>query len=72
MKRKYIDGKRFSRGIKAGAKKVYDNQDYLNDINVFPVPDIDTGTNMVATLKTVVDEMNEYDSRSVDFSSRCI
>ena len=33
MKIKYIDGKRFRWGIKAGAQKVYDNQDYLNDIN---------------------------------------
>ncbi|MBC8491317.1 MAG: DAK2 domain-containing protein [Candidatus Marinimicrobia bacterium] len=52
MKIKYIDGKRFCRGIKAGAKKVCDNQDYLNEINVFPVPDADTGSNMASTLKT--------------------
>lgn len=72
MKIKYIDGKRFNRGIKAGAKKVYDNQDYLNDINVFPVPDADTGTNMAATLRTVVDEMENSTSESVDSSSRRI
>ncbi|MBU1063665.1 DegV family EDD domain-containing protein [bacterium] len=72
MKIKYIDGKRFSRGIKAGAKMVYDNQDYLNDINVFPVPDADTGTNMAATLKTVVDEMDDSSGESVDSSSRQI
>ena len=72
MKIKYIDGKRFSRGVKAGAKMVYDNQEYLNDINVFPVPDADTGTNMAATLKTVVDEMEKAGSESVDSSSRQI
>lgn len=54
MKIKYIDGKRFMRGIKAGANKILNHQDYLNKINVFPVPDADTGTNMVATMKTVV------------------
>ncbi len=42
------------RGIKAGANKIVDNQDYLNKINVFPVPDADTGSNMAATMKTVV------------------
>ena len=72
MKIKYIDGKRFNRGIKAGAKKVVDNQDYLNDINVFPVPDADTGTNMASTLKTVVDEMDEQGDNSVDAISRRI
>jgi len=54
MKIKYIDGHRFMRGIKAGTKKIVDHQDYLNKINVFPVPDADTGTNMAATMKTVV------------------
>lgn len=72
MKIKYIDGKRFSRGIRAGAKWVYDNQDYLNDINVFPVPDADTGTNMAATLKTIVDEMTAFSTESVDSSCRQI
>lgn len=72
MKIKYIDGKRFSRGVKAGAKKVYDNQDYLNDINVFPVPDADTGTNMAATLKTVVEDMSDDVTGSVDSTCRRI
>jgi DegV family protein with EDD domain len=59
MKIKYLDGKRFNRGIRAGAQMVYDNQDYLNDINVFPVPDADTGANMASTLKTVIDELDD-------------
>ncbi len=71
MKIKYLDGKRFNRGIKAGAKKVYDNQDYLNDINVFPVPDADTGSNMASTLKMVVDELDD-NCESVESSSRNI
>ncbi|MCD6205693.1 MAG: DegV family EDD domain-containing protein [Candidatus Marinimicrobia bacterium] len=70
MKIKYIDGKRFNRGIKAGAKKVVDNQDYLNDINVFPVPDADTGTNMASTMKSVVDGIENQETESIDASSR--
>ena len=72
MKIKYIDGKRFRRGIKAGAKKVCDNQDYLNEINVFPVPDADTGSNMASTLKTVVEDLSNDPNESVDSSSRKI
>jgi len=72
MKIKYIDGKRFRWGIKAGAQKVYDNQDYLNDINVFPVPDSDTGSNMASTLKTVVEGLTETDDDSLGSNSRRI
>jgi len=72
VKIKYIDGKRFRWGIKAGAQKVYDNQDYLNDINVFPVPDSDTGSNMASTLKTVVEGLTETADDSLGSSSRKI
>jgi len=72
MKIKYIDGKRFSLGIRAGAKRVVDNQDHLNEINVFPVPDADTGTNMASTLRTVVENMEGNSSVDIDKSSKQI
>lgn len=58
MKIKYIDGKRFTRGIKAGTHEIIKRQAHLNKINVFPVPDADTGTNIAATMKTVVDNLS--------------
>ncbi len=36
-----------------------EKQDYLDSINVFPVPDGDTGINMLLTMKTIVDEMEK-------------
>ncbi|MFA4839313.1 MAG: DegV family protein [Candidatus Neomarinimicrobiota bacterium] len=72
MKIKYIDGKRFSLGIRAGTRRVVDHQDYLNEINVFPVPDADTGTNMASTLRTVVENMQESTSTDIDASSKQI
>lgn len=39
----------------AGARNIIDNQAELNRINVFPVADGDTGTNMASTIRTVVD-----------------
>ncbi len=54
----YIDGIRLHRGLVAGIRQVLNRQDYLNKINVFPVPDGDTGTNMAFTLQTIVDETN--------------
>lgn len=57
MKIKYLDGKRLAWGIKAGAHAILKKQEHLNKINVFPVPDADTGTNMAATMKNVVDNL---------------
>jgi dihydroxyacetone kinase-like predicted kinase len=36
-----------------GAKKILDNKQELNDMNVFPIPDGDTGTNMDKTMSGV-------------------
>ena len=52
----YCDGRRFRQIIIAGANRVTKNRDLLNKINVFPVPDGDTGTNMSMTLSAAVRE----------------
>lgn len=52
-----IDGKNFYFMFLAGAKCVVDNYAYLNKINVFPVPDGDTGTNMASTIQSIVDNV---------------
>lgn len=41
---------------------VMKERQHLNDINVFPVPDGDTGNNLLQTLKTIVSESKKYDS----------
>jgi len=51
----YIDGIRFKRAVIAGANWVIQMQKHLDDINVFPVPDSDTGTNMASTMKSVAE-----------------
>ena len=38
----------------AGAKRVIAHREHLNEINVFPVPDRDTGTNLAATMRAVI------------------
>jgi len=57
-----INGIRLNRAIRAGIRRVIGKQEYLNKINVFPVPDGDTGTNMVFTLNAV----RQYLQRSMD------
>jgi len=49
----YINGVRLHRSVTAGLHRVVSRQEYLNKINVFPVPDGDTGTNMAYTLTTI-------------------
>ena len=49
----YIDGPRLKQAILAGAGSIVVNAEGLNAINVFPVPDGDTGTNMAGTAKAI-------------------
>ena len=57
MQIKYIDGIRLQKAVHAGINHVINRKDYLNKINVFPVPDGDTGTNMAYTLSTIANEI---------------
>jgi hypothetical protein len=49
----YLNGNRLYRAFLAGGNAVIADQDYLNKINVFPVPDADTGTNLALTMRAV-------------------
>lgn len=50
-----IDGKGLYYSFLAGARKVFENQNHLNKINVFPVPDADTGTNFASTMRSIIE-----------------
>ena len=56
---KTIDGFSFVRLIENGVTNLVKNKKALNDLNVFPVPDGDTGTNMVMTLRYAYDSLGE-------------
>lgn len=60
----YADGKRIELALKAGIHAVINDQDVLNKINVFPVPDGDTGTNLALTLGAVLIRLTSTNSRS--------
>ena len=53
MKIAYIDGPRLRAAILAGSESIIINAEGLNAINVFPVPDGDTGTNMASTMRSI-------------------
>ncbi|MBG3875860.1 DegV family EDD domain-containing protein [Desulfovibrio oxamicus] len=50
----YLDGIRFRRVVRAAARRLIEKHGHLNAINVFPVPDGDTGSNMAGTMKSIV------------------
>ncbi|MBT3254460.1 MAG: DegV family EDD domain-containing protein [Candidatus Marinimicrobia bacterium] len=60
MKIAYLDGIRLYRVLYAGIQSLLDEQDYLNKINVFPVPDGDTGTNMAFTLMGIIEHIQPH------------
>jgi uncharacterized protein len=53
-----MDGRRLYYTFVAGARKVIEHQVELNKINVFPVNDGDTGTNLASTIRSVIDSLH--------------
>ena len=51
-----------------GAKKILDNKQTLNDMNVFPIPDGDTGTNMDKTMSGILQVLVEIGDRDLESS----
>jgi DegV family protein with EDD domain len=60
-----IDGRRLYYTFVAGAKKILDNQIELNKINVFPVQDGDTGSNLASTIRAVIESIQPHKSFKV-------
>ena len=54
---KTIDGAAFSRMMRSAAAEIELNKQKINELNVFPVPDGDTGTNMSMTLNAAAAEL---------------
>jgi uncharacterized protein len=52
---KLLDGRSFYYAFLAGAQRIFENQGLLNKMNVFPVADADTGTNLASTMRSIVD-----------------
>jgi len=54
-----VDGQKLKRLFNAALTWVKNNQQHINSLNVFPVPDGDTGTNMFLTLQSAYQEVSE-------------
>ncbi len=61
-----IDGIQFKAMVLHGAAAIALQKQQINDLNVFPVPDGDTGTNMSLTIGTAATELKKKDDKAVD------
>ena len=68
----YLDGNRLSRAVIAGAHFVAERAEALNKINVFPVADGDTGTNVASTLQKVAAGISRIRQRHVREMSKAL
>lgn len=60
-----VDGPGFKRLVKAGLAWLQHHQEAINALNVYPVPDGDTGTNMVLTMRSAWSEIADSPERNV-------
>ena len=62
MNIKYLGGLLFKKMARGGAENLNSNADEVNNLNVFPVPDGDTGDNMKMTIESGIAAINETES----------
>ena len=60
----YMTGSLFAEMVKSGAANLYANRSVVNDLNVFPIPDGDTGDNMYMTVNSGASAVSEGESLS--------
>ncbi len=60
-----VDGKLFAQLVKNGYENLKLEKEYINELNVFPIPDGDTGTNMLATLEGGVNATISLEERDI-------
>lgn len=70
MKYQTINGHDFYNMVVNGSNRLLEESEYVNALNVFPVPDGDTGTNMSATFKAAVKEIEGLNSTSIGETSK--
>ena len=70
MKYQKINGHDFYNMVVNASNRLLEESDFVNALNVFPVPDGDTGTNMSMTFKAAVKEIENLNSESIGETSK--
>ena len=67
-----VNGQGLKTLMEAGMIWLKTNQKIVNNLNVFPVPDGDTGTNMVLTMQAAFDEIDQSGTKNIGQLARAI
>lgn len=69
---KTIDAFTLKKMFLAGAKSIENKKEYINELNVFPVPDGDTGTNMTLTIMSAAKEVSQMENPTIESLAKAI
>lgn len=67
-----VDAKMLSRMFLSGAKNLEAKKEWINELNVFPVPDGDTGTNMTLTIMSAASEVSSLEDPTMKTLAKAI
>ncbi len=67
-----INAEKLSKMFLAGAKNLDAKKEWINELNVFPVPDGDTGTNMTMTIMSAAKEVSSLENPSMEQLAKAI
>lgn len=67
-----VDAKMLSRMFLSGAKNLEAKKEWINELNVFPVPDGDTGTNMTLTIMSAASEVSALENPTMKTLAKAI
>ena len=67
-----VDAKMLGRMFLAGAKNLEAKKEWINELNVFPVPDGDTGTNMTLTILSAASEVSALENPTMKTLAKAI
>ena len=72
MNKNTIDASVLAKMFLAGAKNLEAKKEWINELNVFPVPDGDTGTNMTLTIMAAVAEVSQIQDVTMEKLAKAI
>ena len=72
MATKTINAEMFAKMFLAGAKNLESKKEWINELNVFPVPDGDTGTNMTLTIMAAAKEVGAMETYEMEKVAKSI
>ena len=72
MEMNVIDAKMLQKMFIAGAKNLEAKKEWINELNVFPVPDGDTGTNMTLTIMSAANEVGAIQEPTMENVAKAI